>query len=155
MTSLSDGIGAGIVAQRRKARDAVPPQRPRPARRAQHLRQHGQSPDETGAAETDHDFARRAGAHRHVERQHDSAAVGRRRAAQHVEADGVIVLGEAIELEPENVGRDFGDFFDGGAARHAKRVRNARALGGPRQMVSAPGHTIAGPPIGAMPIGAA
>src|SRR5665213_3418356 len=37
------------------------------------------------------------------------------RALDQVETDGVIVLVEAIELQPEHIGRDFGDFFDGRA----------------------------------------
>ncbi len=47
-----------------------------------------------------------------------------------IEADGVVVTGEAIELQPEHVRRDLGDLFDGGAAGHAERVGNSRALRG-------------------------
>ena len=64
------------------------------------------------------------------------------RAPHQVEADGVIVLGEAIELEPEHVGRDLGDLLDGGAAGNAERVGHARALRGlGQQLVGArPDH---------------
>ena len=85
------------------------------------------------AAETDHNFARAAGAHRHVERENDGAAIGRRGAAQRIEADGVVVAREAVKLKPENVRRDFRDFLDGRAAGHAERVRDPRALRGTRQ----------------------
>ena len=55
---------------------------------------------------------------------------GRLGAAHQIEADGVVVPGGAIKLEPEYVGRDFGDALDGRAADRAERIGNARALRG-------------------------
>ena len=57
-------------------------------------------------------------------------AAGRLGAPHQIEADGMIVRGGAIELEPEHVGRQFGDTLDGRAADRAERIGNARALRG-------------------------
>ena len=76
------------------------------------------------------------------------------RALDQIEADGVVVLGEAIELEPEHVGRDRGDLLDGGAAGAAERVGHAARCAAAANSLSAPGQTTIGLPIGAMPIGA-
>ncbi len=105
------------------------PQRHGPSRRHQHLQHHLEIGIE-GAAEADHHFARAGGAHRHVEREHQRMTAGGLGAPHQIEADGVVVPGGAIELEPEYVGRDFGDALDGRAADRAERVGNAGALRG-------------------------
>ncbi len=46
----------------------------------------------------------------------------------------MLILGQAIQLEPENVGRDAGDFLDRRPAGCAERIGNAGALRGARQM---------------------
>ena len=86
--------------------------------------------EHAAAAHADLDLARAHGAHRHVEREHQHMDAGGIRAPHQVEADGMVVLGEAIELQPHHVGRDLGDLLDGGAAGDAERVGNARALRG-------------------------
>ena len=55
---------------------------------------------------------------------------GRLGAPRQVEADGVVVPGGAIKLEPEHVGRDLGDALDGRAADRAERIGNAGTLRG-------------------------
>ena len=59
---------------------------------------------------------------------------GRLGAPRQIEADGVIVPGGAIELEPEHVGRELGDALDGRAADRAERIGNAGALRGAGQI---------------------
>ena len=49
-------------------------------------------------------------------------------APHQVEADGVLVAGAAVELEPEHVGRDLARALDGHAAHETERVGHARAL---------------------------
>ena len=105
------------------------PQRPGPGRRHQHLQHHREVGIE-GAAEADHHFTRPRGAHRHVEREHQRMTAGGLRAPHQIEADGVVVLGGAIELEPEHVGRELGDALDGRAADRPERIGNAGALRG-------------------------
>ena len=78
-------------------------------------------------------------AHRHVEREHQHMSAGRLGPLDQVEADGVVVLGKAIELEPEHIRRDLGDLLDGGAAGDAKRIGHPRPLRRPRQHLVGPG----------------
>ena len=110
-------------------------QRVGPARRHHHLRQHRGIRMKSAAAEPDHHFAGARRAHRHVERQDQRVAVGRCGAAHQIEADGVIVLGGAVELKPADVGRDFRDLFDGRAAGEPERIGNARLLRGAGEML--------------------
>ena len=128
------GVVAGIGAQGLEARDAVFPQRHGPARRHHHLSEHRSIGMKSAAAETDHHFAGARGAHRHVEREDQRIAVGRRSAAHQIEADGVIVLRGAVKLKPADVGRDFRDLFDGSAAGEPERIGNARLLRGAGEM---------------------
>jgi hypothetical protein len=51
-------------------------------------------------------------------------------ASGEIEADRVIVVGKAIELEPQDVGRDRGGGLDGHAADGPERIGNAGVLGG-------------------------
>ena len=76
-------------------------------------------------------------------------------ALRQIEADGVIVPGRAIELKPEYVGRNLGDALNRRTADRAERVQGcARFCAARARFSSAPGQTIAGPPIGDTPIGA-
>ena len=54
--------------------------------------------------------------------------LGGLRAADEIEADAVVVMGEAVELQPEHVGRDFGHLLDCCAAGDAERIGHARGL---------------------------
>ena len=93
------------------------------------------------AAEPDLHLARADGAHRHVEGEHQHVHARGLRTLDQIKADGVVVLGEAIELEPEHVGRDRGDLLDGGAAGAAERIGHADPLGcGREQLVGAGPH---------------
>src|SRR5262245_5829832 len=49
-------------------------------------------------------------------------------AADKIEADGVLIAGTAIELEPEHVGRDLGCALDRHAADQPERIGHTRAL---------------------------
>ena len=134
------GARAGIGPDGGEARIAVAQQRQQPFRPDHHFVDHARGRTEF-APQPRIAFARARGAHRYVdgERQHFDAGGGR--PFDQVEADGVIVLVEPIELQPEHIGRDFRDVLDGGAAGHAERVRNARALRGFRhQEISARPH---------------
>ncbi len=53
-------------------------------------------------------------------------------AADQIEAEGVIVPGHAVELEPEHVGRQLGGLLDRHPTHGSETVRHARPLGGPR-----------------------
>jgi len=50
-------------------------------------------------------------------------------AADKIEADGVLVAGAAIELEPQHVRRDLGCALDRHAADQPERIGHTRALG--------------------------
>ena len=127
ITSLVLAPSPRVLADGGKARIAVAQQRQQPFRPHQHLVDHARGGTEF-AAQAGIGFARARGAHRHVDGERQRLDARRGRPLDQVEADGVIVLVEAIELQPEHVGRDFGDVLDGCAAGHAERVRNARAL---------------------------
>ena len=117
--------------------------RERPAGALQHAGDHAPVRlEHAAAANADLHLARAHGAHRHVEREHQHMHAGRVGAAHQVEADRVVVLGKAVELQPEHVRRDLGDLLDGGAAGDAERVWHARALRGlGQQLVGAgPDH---------------
>ncbi len=49
-------------------------------------------------------------------------------AAGEIEADPVAVIGKAIELKPQHIGRDFGRRLDGHATHGAERIGHARPL---------------------------
>ena len=126
-------VVASIAAQIGKARNAVLAKRQSPAGRQRALHENAQI-DLEGARKTDGGLARPRRAHRHVKRHHQRMATGGLCAAHQIETDGVVVAGEAIELEPEYVGRDLGDLFDGCASDAAQHVRDACALRGAREM---------------------
>ncbi len=49
-------------------------------------------------------------------------------AADKIEADGVLVAGTAIELEPQDVGRNLGSAFDGHSTHETQHVGHPRTL---------------------------
>ena len=126
-------VGAGIGLQIGETRNAVRPERPQPTRRSQRLHRHAGA-DADGAVEAHRGLARTRRAHRHVERQHQRMTAGGCGAAHQIEADGMVIIGEPVELKPEHVRRDGPDLFDGGAAWRAERVGNAGALRRAREM---------------------
>src|SRR6476660_5706139 len=69
--------------------------------------------------------------HRRVKRQHQHVRACGLSTLDQVKADGVIVLGEAIELEPENIRGNLGDFLDRRTANGAKCIGYTRPLGSP------------------------
>ena len=73
-------------------------------------------------------FARARGAHRHVQGQHQHVRAGRIGTAHEIESDCVVVSGEAVELEPEHIGRELGRPFNGDASDRAEHVGDARRL---------------------------
>jgi hypothetical protein len=133
---------------------AVAPQRHQPTGRGRNGKRHCKIGPER-CRNAARDLAPACGAHRHVKGQHQHVNSGFMGAAHQIEADSVSVAGKAIELEPQDVGRDLRRSFNGHAANGAERVGNPRPLRSFREIALAPGHTIAGPPMGAMPIGAA
>ena len=94
----------GVFAERGEARIAPAQERPQPFRPHQHLVGHAHGGVEF-VGEPGVGLARARGAHRHVERERQHLGVGRLRAPHQIEADLVIVAPEAVELQPEHVGR--------------------------------------------------
>ena len=130
------GVLADIGPQISEARDAMGPKRHCPARRSRDLH-HDAGINVEGAGDARCHFTRPGGADRHIKRQDQGLAADGLGATNQIETDGMIVVGQAIELEPEHIRRDRGDLFDRGAARGAEHVRNTGTLRSARQMLVA------------------
>src|SRR5262249_55611034 len=123
------------------------------ARRAQDAREHAQiRPEWRGDA--GHDLARSRGTHGHIDGENQDVRADGLGAADKIEADGMLVAGAAIELEPKHVRRDLGCTLDGHPPTRPSTYGTRACCAAAARCWSAPGHTIEGPPMGATPIGA-
>ncbi len=73
-----------------------------------------------------------------VDRGHQDTGPGRIGAAHQVERDGMVVVREAVELEPEHVRREHRDALDRGIGGRGEHIGDARPLGRLRQIFLRP-----------------